>query len=396
MRFHRRDPGPGRGDPSGRVTAPGNILIIRPSALGDVCRTVPVLASLRRAFPAARIDWLVQDTFVDAIWHHPALTQAIPFPRKQLGRDLRGGRWWRVLAWLQRLRSGAAGRYDVVLDCQGLARSGLLTRFTGARQRAGYSDARELGWLGLNQRILAPATLHTVDRMLALVNGIGVEPVTDMRLYTGPQERAWAERQARLWEGPRSGYVVIAPTSRWPGKRWPQERLVGVAKGVLEGGIGSVAVVGAETERDQCAGLLQLAGRDPRIADLVGKTTVGQLMAMVQGAALVVANDSAALHMAVGFDRPSIGLFGPTRTELVGPYQKHSPRSAAVALQHIADGDWLDHKDEASGRALMERIQVAEVLDAAWPMLGSMGAPSGIEVTISDRPLGAGIKPETP
>jgi ADP-heptose:LPS heptosyltransferase len=78
---------------------------------------------------------------------------------------------------------------------------------------------------------------------------------------------------------------------------------------------------------------MELAAREPRVIDLVGKTTVGQLMALVQGASLVIANDSAALHMAVGFDRPSVGLFGPTRLELVGPYQKHAPRSKAVVIQ---------------------------------------------------------------
>jgi heptosyltransferase I len=84
----------------------------------------------------------------------------------------------------------------------------------------------------------------------------------------------------------------------------------------------------------------------------------------VHGSSLVLANDSAALHMAVGFDRPSIGLFGPTRVELVGPYQKHKRNAAATVIQHIGPGDRVDHKDAASGRALMERIGVEEVLDA--------------------------------
>jgi ADP-heptose:LPS heptosyltransferase len=102
------------------VPDPSRILIIRPSALGDVCRTVPVLASLRRAWPQARIDWLVQDTFMDAIWYHPALTAAVPFPRAGLSADVKRLRLGRVLGWMGRtLREPG---YDLVLDCQGLGR----------------------------------------------------------------------------------------------------------------------------------------------------------------------------------------------------------------------------------------------------------------------------------
>lgn len=356
------------------MQATNRILIIRPSALGDVCRTVPVLVSLRRAYPDASIDWLVQDSFVDAIWHHPGLNEAIPFARGELGSGMKRGRLGGLWSLLRKVRGGTEPRYDLVLDCQGLARSGFFAWVTGAHRRIGYADAREMGWLGVNQRIAAPASMHTVDRMLALVNGIGVEPIADMRLYTGPQERAWVERQARLWgAGGGGGYVVIAPTSRWAGKRWSAERFAAVAQALLGGGrVGAVTVVGAASERDQCGPLLVLSAREPRVVDLVGKTTVGQLMALVQGSALVIASDSAALHMAVGFDRPSIGLFGPTRVELVGPYQKHKRGADAVVIQHVADADRIDHKDEASGRELMARVSTDEVAEAAARALDTM------------------------
>ena len=68
------------------ASVPQRILIIRPSALGDVCRSVPVLCSLRGAFPAARIDWLVQDTFADAVSAHPALSNIVTFERARFGR----------------------------------------------------------------------------------------------------------------------------------------------------------------------------------------------------------------------------------------------------------------------------------------------------------------------
>lgn len=104
---------------------------------------------------------------------------------------------------------------------------------------------------------------------------------------------------------------------------------------------------------------------DPRIIDLVGKSDVGGLLAVIAGAAVVVANDSAAMHIAVGLGRPAIGLFGPTDVARVGPYRRERD-----VIQHVTDADTLDHKDEAIGRSLMERITLDEVLAACEARLG--------------------------
>lgn len=336
---------------------PSNILIIRPSALGDVCRTVPVLASLRRAYPSARIDWLVRDVFAPAIEHHAGLTGVVPFARSRMGKDLRRGRIGPARGLFSRLKEG---KYDLVIDCQGLARSGLFAWMTGAGRRIGYArpEARELSWLAYTDRVRVRPGMHAVDRMLALVAAAGVEPVANMRLYSGWKEREEVRADPRLGGAP-GGYAVIAPTSAWPGKRWPAERFAAVARAMLEMGVGSVVLVGAANERGQCGPLLELAGREPRVVDRIGATTVGQLMAVIEGSGLVVANDSAALHMAVGFDRPSVALFGPTRVELVGPYGR-----AGDVIQHVEPGERMDHKDEGVGRGLMERIGVQEVVNA--------------------------------
>lgn len=334
------------------MSTPERILIIRPSALGDVCRSVPVLASLKRAYPGAAIDWLVQDSFADAVRHHPDLRAVVPFERKRLGAELARGRPGAFLAFIRRLREA---RYDLVLECQGLFRSGLFARATGAPRRVGFANARELGWLGVNERHDVPASMHTVDRMLELVRRAGVEPVRDMRLYTCEEDRAWA-RSLGLSEG----FFVLAPTSRWPGKRWPAERFAAVAAALLAHGAPGIALVGAAPERGQCGPLLELAGRDKRVVDLIGATSVGRLMAVIEASRLVIANDSAALHMAVGFDRPTVALFGPTRIDLVGPYRREHE-----VIQHAREGERMDHKDEAMGRAMMERITVDEVLQHA-------------------------------
>ena len=331
------------------------ILIIRPSALGDVCRSVPVLASLRCAFPGARIDWLVQDTFAPAIAHHPALTTVVPFARRALGASASRGRLGKSLAFLKSLREA---RYDLVFDMQGLARSGLFAWATRAPRRVGFANAREMGWLGVNERHSVASAMHSVDRMLELLQRAGVEPVTDMRLYAPPVDREAAAADPTL-AGKR--YAVVAPTSRWPGKRWAPDRFAGLAAHLLaRAPLDAVVIVGSASERDQCDPLTALAASDARVIDRIGTTSIGALMALIERAAIVIANDSAALHMAVGFDRPLVALYGPTRIDLVGPYRRERD-----VIQHITPSDALDHKDEQTGRTLMDRITVDEVLEQA-------------------------------
>ncbi len=330
------------------------ILIVRPSALGDVCRTVPVLASVRAAYPSAEIDWLVRDVFAEAVSAHPMLTRVIPFAREELRA------WWRSPRAAGTLRQFMRGlreaRYDVVLDLQGLARSGLFTWATRAPRRVGLADARELGWLGLTERVRVARETHTVDRMLGVVEGAGVPVVRDMRLYT---TSAWRARGESIAGGDR--YALLAPTSAWEGKRWPADRFRDVARHLLADGlVDRVVVVGGRREREQCRELMELATNEKRVIDAVGATSVGELMALVERAAIVLANDSAAAHMAVGFDRPLVCLFGPTRIDRVGPYLRDRD-----VLQHLEPGDSFAHKDGSVGRAMMERISVKQVVESA-------------------------------
>nr|HRJ50536.1 glycosyltransferase family 9 protein [Phycisphaerales bacterium] len=341
--------------------------IIRPSALGDVCRTVPVLASLRAAYPRATIDWLVQDTFAEAIVAHPALTSVVPFPRARFGWLARRLRLTEILRYLGELRRA---RYDLVIDCQGLARSGIFAWATRSARRVGYANSPEAAWLAYTDRVHADLSMHAVDRMLALVRAIGVPVTADMRLFAPARALEMIDRDPVL----REPFMVVAPTSRWPGKRWPPERFVEVIHRVLDAmngtgvgaGIGRVVMVGAASERPQCALITRLAASEPRLIDRVGATGVGELMALVARSSLVLGNDSAVLHMAVGFDRPIVGLYGPTHVSRVGPYGRERD-----VIRHVREGDRIDHKDDASGKALMDRIGVEEVAAAVIARLGS-------------------------
>jgi lipopolysaccharide heptosyltransferase I len=337
---------------------PQRILIIRPSALGDVCRTVPVLVSLRAAYSDAAIDWVVQDGFVDAVSAHPALSEVIGFPRGRFAR------WWtrpdillELLSWIRRLRKR---RYDLVVDCQGLGRSGAMTFSTGASTRVGLRTARELGWVGYTDRHRPEPGLHTVDEMLSLLHPLGVPAVPDLRLYVpAAADGWWSARRQDL--GLKDGrYGILAPTSRWPAKRWPADRWRRIVEPLRQRGLDRLLLIGAPSEREQ---IRAVTGDEaaPGLVDVCGETTVGQTMALIAGAELVVANDSAPLHMAVGLGRPYVGLFGPTDPARVGPYgnggvvvRRHEPRP----------GESVSFKNASLGDRLMQKIEVDDVLAA--------------------------------
>ncbi len=297
---------------------PRRILIVRPSALGDVARTVPALVTLKRAFPEAAIDWLVQDTYADIVRHHPDLHSVVPFPRKRFSRMHRDPSALREFyRWSRSLR---AARYHWVIDLQGLLRSGLFTWLTRAPYRIGPRDAREGAWLGYNKRIDPGTAPHTVDRMLAVLQGLRLNIVRDLSLYVGDADRAWLSTFAQDNSLTLDRYAVVAPTAKWLCKCWPIDRYTKLAQRLLSSQrVGErIVVLAAPSETAQIQPLLTALGDRA----IVPSTTVGQMAAVLSRAALVVCNDSAPLHIAVGFSRPVVAMFGPTDPAKVGPYHR--------------------------------------------------------------------------
>ncbi len=335
---------------------PQRILLIRPSALGDVVRTVPVLVSLRQAYPQARIDWLVQDNYAPAIAGHPALSGVVPFPRKQLSHWYKPGSGMnQAWQWVRQLRTQ---KYDAVFDLQGLARSGFITRLTGARQRIGFAKARELAWLGYNQRYPVDAKLHTVERMLGLLTAHGLPVVRDMRLYPAPVDQQWLQKyrsENGLNEQP---YVIVAPTAQWLCKCWPIEKFIALAR-LMHSSLQPtprLVILAAPHERTYIQPMLDALAK---VNPLCPTTTVGQMLALVSQCRLLVCNDSAPLHMGVGFGKPLVALFGPTDPALVGPYQR--PDTVLQPPQLPTNLDLRRYRHHREDQSLIGRIEVEGV-----------------------------------
>lgn len=332
------------------------LLIVRPSALGDVSRTVPALVTLRASLPEAHIDWLVHESFVDVVAHHPALDGVVPFPRDRIGAMFRSPRLAReALSWARRL---SRNRYDMAIDLQGLLRSGLFTWLTRAPRRIGFANAREFAHRAYNHRHAIDVSLHTVDRMLALLEAEGFTPRPDMRLYLGEGDRSWLDTYLNHHLGGGDApFATLAPTARWRCKCWPIEHYVEVARRLLDSGrVGDrIVVLAGPGEREDVRPLLgQLGDRA-----IFASTSVGQMMALLSRTALLVCNDSGPLHIAVGFDRPIVTVFGLTDPALVGPYGRRETVVRAPRVDPAAIASYRRHRDDQS---LIAQVSV----EAVW------------------------------
>src|SRR5438477_6661505 len=151
---------------------PDRILIIKPSAIGDVVHTLPILNLLRRRWPNAHIAWLVTPTCAGLLEGHPQLSKVIRFERRRLAHS-----WWNPAAAADLFgltRELRRGEFDLVVDLQGLFRSGWLTFATRAPLRVGFANAREFAWLAYTHRVpIETDEQHAIDRYLQISEMLG-------------------------------------------------------------------------------------------------------------------------------------------------------------------------------------------------------------------------------
>ncbi|MDB5297347.1 MAG: lipopolysaccharide heptosyltransferase [Phycisphaerales bacterium] len=287
---------------------PRRVLIVKPSAVGDVVHGLPVLDLLKRRWPGAAVSWLVTPACAGVLDGHPLLAEVIRFDRKRYGQA------WRRPAELRGLLDFAAGlrarRFDLAIDLQGLFRSGWLTFQTGAPVRVGLADAREMAGLFYTHRVnVGRREQHAVERYLCVAEALGAGrgPVRFPFAATAADAASVAARVP-----PR--YAVLFPGTNWPTKRWPAEKFAALVNPLRERFGLEAVVAGAPNEVELGARVVGAA------AYLAGKTTLNELVVLVAGAALVVSNDSGPMHVAAALGRPLVVPFGPTNPVRTGPY----------------------------------------------------------------------------
>lgn len=294
-----------------QTLAADRICIIKPSALGDVVQTLPILAALRQRFPLAHITWVVNSAYASLIRPISLIDEIIEFPRqhyKSLGLDAAR----RSLGFLSLLHRQ---RFDLAIDLQGLLRSGLMTFATGARTRIGLATAREGARFCYNRIVDdRPLEQGAVDRYWKLAEAIGVGAMPKQSpLELSAAERRWA---ADAISGLPRPIVAINAGSRWATKRWPAEHFAATIN--QQTSTGSVILVGGPGE-EAIAAQVAAACRLPT-RDFAGKTSLRELAALLEQADVVLTNDSGPMHLAAAVGTPTVAIFTCTSPLRAGPF----------------------------------------------------------------------------
>jgi len=281
------------------------LLIVKTSSMGDVVHAMPVVNDIRRHHPEAEIDWLVEAPFAAIPQMHPGISRVLPMAWRKWRGQLFKAATWQAMGHLRgELR---AGQYEGVLDLQGLLKSALWARQTGAPV-LGYDKAsiREpaAAWC-YQHKVAVPRDLQAVQRcrLLAAAHlGYPIDSPPDFGLRA----------PAPTW-APRAAYAVLIPNASRREKLWPERQWVEVGKRLQERGWMPVVLWGRPEEQTLAERIA--AGCD---GDVPPFLRVGEMAAVLAGAHQVVGLDTGFTHLAAALGRPTLGIYCDHEPGLAG------------------------------------------------------------------------------
>ncbi len=322
-----------------------NILIIKMSSLGDVFHALPCLYALRKTYPQARITWAVHPAFAGVLPGKPWLDEIYLVDRKRIKE-------W---SYLRQLRRELHERhFDLVIDLQMIAKSALVSFLSGCSNRIGYNDAREGSFL-VNRPIEGThKDGQVIEQYLDVVRSVGCEvdriefPLRD---FSKEMDTISALLEK---EGVKGRYVVLVPGTRGEKKKWPVSSWGELARRLAEKKIYSV-ISGTPNEKDMGREIKKISPSTYTV-DLIGRTSLLELMALEKKAALHISGDTGPLHIANAVHTPIIALYGPTLPNRSGPYGNPNGHSIIA-------------KNPGAEDCRMDTISVDEVYDLAMKVL---------------------------
>lgn len=255
------------------MKTPRRILLVKPSSMGDVLHALPVVSAIHARWPEAELRWLIQPVWRSLVEGHPGVSGTILFPREKF----RGPSGWLLsLGWLRTLRDW---KPDLAIDLQGLLRSALFSRISGAGEVIGLSDAREGARLLIGRKARVNPDDHAVRRNLAVLDLVGI-PRPDRPEFLLPA--------GKLPEGFATGtpFLVLHPYARGEGKSLTPEHVSAFIRGAAPA---RVVVVGRGAP---------LKNLPANADDWTNRTDLTGLIAILRAASFIVSTDSGPMHLA--------------------------------------------------------------------------------------------------
>ena len=328
------------------------ILIIKLSSIGDVVHTLPALYALRNTYPSAKIDWLVEEEPSNILIGHPLLNEVFVIKKRGWLKDFKA-----TYSVAQRLR---ALNYDIVLDFQGLFKSGLWVFLSKGKRRIGFDKSGEFSHLLLNERLPAyNPDKHAVDRYLDIAeylkaNRSKVEFPISISENEKKRVRGLLKTNG-IWEG--TPFVVVNLMARWETKQWEVEKFADLCNEVINRFFCKVVLVGAFSGKEN-KGVVALT--DNRAVDLSGKTMLKELAYLMSLSQMVITVDSGPMHIAAAVGAPVIAIFGPTAPWRTGPYGE----THTVVRKELPCSPCFSDICRDKNTMCMKEIQVRDVLMA--------------------------------
>jgi 3-deoxy-D-manno-octulosonic-acid transferase/heptosyltransferase-1 len=379
------------------------ILIIKLSAIGDVVHTLPSLTALHQHFPEANISWLVEEEAGALLTHHPYLKRVIVLKRKRWLKNLKHVSLWYataqdVVSFIKELRST---NYDLIIDFQGLLKSGVLVLLSRGRRKAGYDKTRELSYCFLNERI-PPDSMdnHAVERNSNLVKALGASlsgAPGDGASSSQTPHCVWQNENTTVMKQPlhygHHGHdgctiviteeekknvtcflrdqqlsldkrlVIVHAQARWDTKRWAPRKIAELSDRLIEGYGAHIIFTGGKDDTPASEEIVTLMRHTAVNAS--GKTTLKELAYLLKHAKLMITTDSGPMHIAAAMGTPVVALFGPTAPWRTGPYTDN----ALIVSTHLPCSPCFKRKCDRE-KTCMQEISVAAVLAAVDEQMG--------------------------
>jgi len=347
-----------------------NILIVKLSAIGDVIHTLPALNALRNYYPNANITWLVEEDAAPLVQGHKALNRVLVSKRKHWLKALRSLSFLstikEIFGFIKALRDT---RYDMILDFQALLKSGILIALARGRRKIGFGkglEHMEHSYIFLNEHVPAvDMEIHALSRGMMLLNAVGIP--TNKVEYKLPVSNHDRKKIDELMKqhgiNDVKSLIAINPVAKWETKLWPNKKFAELAdmlidqydmKIVFTGGIKDYSIIQSIT-----------SSMKGRAINFAGKTTLTELAALYEKAALVISTDTGPMHLAVATGTPVVALFGPTAPWRTGPY---GPGHHVIKAE-LECSPCFKRRCETTD--CMYQISVMQVFDWVKKMLGN-------------------------
>jgi heptosyltransferase I len=348
------------------------ILIVKPSSLGDVVHTLPLVHALKRKHPSCYIGWIVQKGFQGILQSDSAIDEIVPIsipstsdPHAARGAFIRAAS--ATLATLRVLRKRFKDRpYDLVLDLHASFRSGLLGLPNPDGLRIGFRDAKELN-TRFQDRLVGndPDNRHAVDKNVAFAEYLGCSTLSeDYRIVVDPKARERVReffQESGIPEGTR--VVYANPAARWESKFWTVDGWAELADLLIEKAGAAVVFSGSPDDASHIGEISDRMKHKPIIA--AGKLSLAEAVAMIEASDVYVGVDSGPMHIAAFAGTPVVALFGPTDPAKVRPYGEGHRVIRRMNLDCLAC-----RKRSCSDRVCLEGISAQTVFDTTIQLMG--------------------------